>query len=55
MTQDEIEPFHLSTLVLTYDEAVAEYEARSVTPLGSLLANRELPILRHAGSILKTL
>ena len=49
---DEIEEFHLSTLKLSYDEAVAEYERRTETPLGRLIANRELPILRHAGKIL---
>ena len=49
---DEIEQFHLSTLKLSYDEAVAEYELRTETPLGRLLAQRELPILRHAKQIL---
>ena len=52
LNRDEIEDFHLSTLVMTYREAFAEYEARSNTKLGSLLANRELPILRHAKKIL---
>ena len=51
---DEIEQFHLSTLKLTYEEAVAEYELRTETPLGRLLAQRELPILRHAKRILHT-
>ena len=50
MTQDEIETFHLSTLRLTYDEAVAEYEKRRETSLGRLIANRELPILKQAGT-----
>ena len=49
---DEIEQFHLSTLKLSYEEAVAEYELRTETPLGRLLAQRELPILRYAGEIL---
>ena len=49
---DEIEQFHLSTLKLSYEEAVAEYELRAETPLGRLLAQRELPILRYAGEIL---
>ena len=48
LTQDEIECFHLSTLKLKYEEAVAEYERCSSTKLGRLVANRELPILRHA-------
>jgi len=48
LTQDEIESFHLSTLKLTFEEAVAEYEKRRETKLGRLIANRELPILREA-------
>ena len=55
LTQDEIETFHLSTLVLPYEEAVAEYELRSNTKLGSLLYQREFPILRHAKEILDNL
>ena len=50
---DEIEDFHLSTLVLTYDEAVAEYRLRACTPIGRLIAARELPILRRAEELLK--
>ena len=49
---DEIEQFHLSTLKQSYEDAVAEYELRTETPLGRLLAQRELPILRHAKQIL---
>ena len=52
LTKDEIEDFHLSTLRLTYDEAVAEYEKRRETPLGRLVANRELPVLLRAKEIL---
>ncbi|MBO5073144.1 MAG: hypothetical protein J6C32_09285 [Eubacterium sp.] len=48
---DEIESFHLSTLKLTYDEAVCEYENRSDTKLGRLVANRELPVLKRAKEI----
>ena len=48
LTKDEAESFHLSTLRLTYEEAVAEYEKRRCTPLGRLIANRELPILHRA-------
>ncbi len=51
LTQDEIEDFHLSTLKLTYEEAVREYERRKETGLGRLIANRELPILRRAGEM----
>ena len=53
LMQDEIEQFHLSTLKLTYEEAVQEYENRMDTPLGRLVGNRELPILKHAGKILE--
>lgn len=52
LTQDERDSFHLSALKLTYDEAISEYEARSSTRIGRLIANRELPILRHAKSVL---
>lgn len=52
MTRDEVERFHLSTLKLRYEDAVVEYERRTDTPLGRLIANRELPILRRAKEIL---
>ena len=52
LTQDEIKDFHLSTLKLTYEEAVAEYEKRRETRLGRLIANRELPILKKAREIM---
>ena len=52
LTQDEIESFHLSTLKLTFDEAVAEYEKRRETKIGRLIANRELPILRRAKELM---
>lgn len=48
LTQDEMECFHLSTLKLSYHEAIKEYEKRAVTKLGKLVANRELPVLRRA-------
>lgn len=48
LTQDEIDSFHLSTLKMTYEEALAEYEACSDTRIGRLMANRELPVLRLA-------
>ena len=51
MTPEEIDRFHLSTLKLGYDEALAEYEKRSNTPLGRLIANRELPILKRARAL----
>ena len=49
---DEIADFHLSTLPLTYDEAVREYQRRACTPIGRLIAARELPVLRRAWEIL---
>ena len=49
---DEIEDFHLSTLKLRYEEAVREYERRACTPLGRLIAARELPVLRRAKALL---
>ncbi len=49
---DEIERFHLSTLRLTFDEAEAEYERRACTPIGCLIADRELPVLKRAREIL---
>ncbi len=52
LTQDEIDSFHLSTLKLSYEDAVTEYERRSNTRLGRLVANRELPILRRAKALL---
>ena len=48
LTADEKNEFHLSTLRLRPDEAIAEYERRSDTRLGRLIAQRELPILRRA-------
>ncbi|MBR3081791.1 MAG: NUDIX hydrolase [Clostridiales bacterium] len=55
MTQQEIEDFHMSTLKLTYDEAVAEYEKRRETAIGRLICNRELPVLKRAKEILDDL
>ena len=55
LTRDEIEEFHLSTLRLRYDEAVAEYERCACTPIGRLVADRELPVLRRAKELLDSL
>lgn len=52
LNRDEIEDFHLSTLRLSYEEAVAEYERRACTPIGRLLAARELPVLHRAKELL---
>ena len=52
LTEDEIQCFHLSTLKLTFDEAVDEYEKRRETPIGRLVANRELPVVMRAKRII---
>ena len=52
MTEDEIVKFRLSTLKMTYEEALAEYEKRRDTRLGRLIANRETPVLELAHEIL---
>jgi 8-oxo-dGTP pyrophosphatase MutT (NUDIX family) len=53
LTKDEAERFHLSTLVLPYDEAVKEYERCLNSHLGRLIGNRELPILKKAKRIIE--
>lgn len=52
LTDDEINMFHISPLRVTYEEAVKEYEKCSDSRLGRLIANRELPILKHAKVIM---
>ena len=52
LMKDEVEQFHLSTLKLTYEQALKEYEKRACTKIGRLLYNREFPILKEAGRIL---
>ena len=52
LTEDEINNFHLSTLKLSYEESIREYEYRSNTRLGKLIANRELPVLHRAKEII---
>lgn len=52
LTQDEIESFHISTLKMTYDDAIAEYERLRTTGLGRLVSNRELPVLKRAKEII---
>ena len=52
LTDDEINYFHLSTLKLTYDEAIQEYAKNRESMLGRIVANRELPILTRAKEIL---
>lgn len=52
LTKEEIYYWHLSTLRLSFDEAVAEYEKRCNSSLGRLICNRELPVLLKAKEIL---
>ena len=52
LTRDEIEDYHLSTLKLKYEEALAEYEKCRCTKLGRLIANREVPVLQRAKELL---
>ena len=51
-TDAEVNAFHLSTLKLTYDVALVEYERCTATALGRLIAARELPILHRAKELL---
>ena len=55
LTREEVEIFHLSTQTMTYEQAVQAYEDCRSTPLGRLIAQRELPILHHAKTIMDTL
>lgn len=52
LTEEEIRDFHLSTMKLSYGEAIKRYEAGRSSKWGRLLAARELPILKKAGEIL---
>jgi 8-oxo-dGTP pyrophosphatase MutT (NUDIX family) len=52
MTEDEIHHFHLSTLKLTYEEALSEYDRCRTTSLGRIIGNREVPILKKAKEII---
>ena len=55
LTDDEINYFHLSTLKLTYNEAIQEYSKNRDSMLGRIIANRELSILIRAKEILDEL
>lgn len=52
LTDMEQNDFHLSTLRLDFADAVADYKRCTTTPLGRLIAQRELPVLREAKAIL---
>ena len=55
LTRQEIEDFQLATLKMTYDDALAEYDKRTDSRLGRLIANREKPVLIKAKEILDSL
>ena len=52
LTTEEIESFKLSTLKLTFEDAIKEYKKCSNTKLGKLILNRELPVLNYVKEIL---
>ena len=52
LTDDEANCFHLSTLKVSYAEALAEYEKNQNSKLGRIIRNRELPILIKAKEII---
>ena len=52
LTNEETEDFNLSTLKLTYEAALKEYEKCSNTKIGRLIANRELPVIMRAREII---
>ena len=52
LTKDEMEAFHLTTLKLKYEDALTEYQKCRNTPLGRLIANREIPVLKRARQII---
>ena len=53
LTEDEKEKFHLSTLKLKYEEALAEHEKCRCSKLGRLVADREVPVLKRAKELLQ--
>ena len=55
LTEAEISEFHLSTMKKTYEEAVQAYEDYSGSPIGRLIARRELPMLKRAKEIIDRL
>ena len=55
LTEAEKNIFHISTLKLTYKQAIKEYKDCANTKIGKLVANRELPILYRAKEIIDSL
>ena len=52
LTEDEANRWKLSTLKISYEEAIYEYEENNNSRLGRLIRQRELPILLRAKEIL---
>lgn len=55
LTEDEAQLYHLSTLKLSYEQAVGEYRRCAAEKLGRLIANRELPVLHRAKELIDAL
>jgi len=53
-TQEEREKFDITPLCLSYDEALAQYEACRGEKWGRLLAQREIPLLQQAKKLIDT-
>ena len=51
LTDDERDLYHLTTLKLTYEEALLEYEKCRDSMLGRIIGNREVPILEFVKGI----
>ena len=51
LTDDERDLYHLTTLKLTYEEALSEYENCRDSMLGRIIGNREVPILEFVKGI----
>lgn len=49
---DELRDFHLTTVRLSYEEALEEYHRNACTPIGRLIAAREIPVLERAKAML---
>ena len=52
LTEDEANRWKLSTLKISYEEAISEYEENNNSRLGRLIRQRELPILLRAKEII---
>lgn len=55
LTKAEMDDFQLSTLKLTYNDALEEYTKSRCYSLGRLIANREVPVLKRAKKLIQEL